>query len=232
LFYKTLSLEEVELKADGAAPGLIGYASKFNGVDSYGDMILPGAYDKTLKKYGLPKMFFNHDSYAVPLGKWIEAIEDSRGLKVSGELTDGIALSAEVHAALKHKTIDGLSIGYSLKRDDYEEDETTGRRIIKNITRLYEVSIVTFPADEKARITAVKSEDIEQISTIREFERYLRDAGSFSKSLAAALVSRARVVFAAEGEPQADTMDPKAEREVLELLRRFKVPESNLFGGQ
>lgn len=232
MFYKTLSLEQVELKAEGDAPGLAGYASKFNGVDSYGDTILPGAYEKTLKKYGLPKMFFNHDSYAVPLGKWLEASEDGKGLKVAGELTEGIKLAEEVHAALKHKTIDGLSIGYSLSAKDYDEDPATGLRTIRNITRLYEVSIVTFPADEKARITAVKSEEIEQLGTIREFERYLRDAGGFSKSLAAALVSRARVVFAKEGEPQAEIMDPKAEREVLEMLRRFKVPEFNSIGGQ
>lgn len=146
---KTLSLESAELKFSASAGTFSGYASTFNGVDSYGDTIIPGAYKQALRA-GLPKMLFNHSSYDLPIGKWLSAKEDERGLFVEGELTPGNPQSDAVHAALKHGTVDGLSIGYYLKSGDYEETDTG--RTIKKISRLVEISVVTFPADGDALI--------------------------------------------------------------------------------
>ena len=92
------------------------------------------------------------------------------------------------------------------------------RRVIKNITLLAEVSPVVFPAETQARIDldSVKS-DIEEIKTIRDFERFLRDAGRLSKGLTEALVSRAKFVFS-QGDLDKKTETEKAAQEVINRI--------------
>lgn len=227
---KTLPLADVQVKFAKDGASFAGYASVFNGVDSYGDTVLAGAYKDTLATHGLPKMFVNHDGWgglfgppaALPVGRWTKAAEDERGLYVEGEFTPGMARAEEVRAALKHGTVDGLSIGYHVKKGDYEDkDDGSDGRIIKRVTRLAEISVVTFPADEAARVdlASVKSE-VDAIESIREFERFLRDAGGLSKGLAQALVSRARELFAA-GEPSASGTNAKAAQELQAALQRI-----------
>lgn len=183
---KTQKLDACEIKMDAAGTGTFtGYASVFNGVDSYGDTILPGAFVETLKSTW-PKMFVNHDMYDLPVGKWLSIEEDSKGLLVKGEFTPGHGNASDVYAALMHGTLDGLSIGYALKSADYDyrtpgEDGYGEGRIIKNISRLVEISVVTFPADDAARVNNVKS-DIDSLQTITDFERYLRDLAGLTRS--------------------------------------------------
>ena len=63
-----------------------GYASVFGGVDSYGDTIEPNAYDNVISEGQKPLMFYQHDRWGVPIGKWEELSVDSKGLKVKGRL--------------------------------------------------------------------------------------------------------------------------------------------------
>jgi HK97 family phage prohead protease len=219
---KTLSLSDADIKLDGDSGRFAGYATVFGGIDSYGDTILRGAYDGTLRSNGKPKMFFNHDSYGLPIGKWISAKEDDHGLFVEGELTLGNPQSDAIRAALKHGTVDGLSIGYYLKKGDF--DETEQGRIIRKVSNLVEVSVVTFPADEAARVdlASVKSEDLEQIETIRDFERFLRDAGGLSKGLTQALISRAKIVFGRE-EPGTENTKANPMEELAKRLQAFRA---------
>jgi HK97 family phage prohead protease len=223
LLRKTLSLTDVDLKVEGEAGTFTGYASVFGGVDSYGDTIIKGAFESTLRNNGKPKMFFNHE-WTMPIGKWVSVKEDDHGLLVKGELTPGLALSADVRAAMKHGTLDGLSIGGYLKKGDYEDTE--GGRVIRKWSSLMEISPVAFPADSAARVdsSSVKgaefAEAIEEIESIRDFERFLRDAGSFSKGAAVALVARARKVFGVEGEPD-DSPEAKALAEIEARLARL-----------
>lgn len=195
--HKALAIADAQFKLESDDATFTGYASTFGNVDSYGDTIVKGAYADTLKVNGLPKMFFNHDSNAVPIGKWVEAKEDDYGLLLRGEFTPGNALAQEVKAALKHGTLDSMSIGYALKKGDYED--TAAGRTIKRVARLAETSIVTFPADKFARVdlSSVKAfaEDLAQVETIRDFEYFLRDAGNFSKGAAQALTARAKALF-------------------------------------
>ncbi|MFN8756268.1 MAG: HK97 family phage prohead protease [Pseudomonadota bacterium] len=223
MLHKTLSLSDAAVKfSDDGAATFSGYASVFGGVDSYGDTIIRGAYDYTLRTHGKPKMFVNHDSMGLPIGKWAVVKEDDHGLLVQGEFTPGMARADETRAALKHGTVDGLSIGYLLKKGDYEEMED-GKRMIKRVSRLFEVSVVTFPADEAARVDlgSVKSDEIEGIETVRDFEYFLRDAGGLSKGLAQALVGRARVLFGT-GEPGLSGTQAKAAQEVQAILDRMQ----------
>lgn len=224
MYRKTLLLNDCDIKMDGESGRFAGYASVFGGVDSYGDTILKGAYDYSLKKNGKPKMFVQHESWGLPVGKYLVAKEDDHGLYVEGEFTPGMSAAQDAYAALKHGTVDGLSIGYMLKNGDYEEIDG-GQRIIKRVSMLAEISIVTFPADGAARVdlASVKS-DLDHIETIRDFERFLRDAGGLSKGLTDALVSRAKIVFSL-GEPGAGDIEAKG---MAELLQRIKTAEARI----
>jgi HK97 family phage prohead protease len=229
LLKKTLQLSECDIKLDGDTGKFSGYASVFGGVDSYGDTILRGAFESSLRTYGKPKMFYGH-VWDMPIGKWTVAKEDDHGLYVEGELTPGLSKANDVHAALRHGTLDGLSIGGFIKKGDYDETDQGGR-IIRKWSKLVETSPVVFPADSAARIdlSSVKSADLEDaigsIETIRDFERFLRDAGGLSKGLTEALVSRAKSIFV-RGEPGQEALEAKAAQEIQERLDRFKVPAS------
>ena len=224
LIQKTLKFDEVALKMQGDSGTFEGYASKWNGVDSYGDTILKGAFSETLKA-APPKMFFNHQ-WDMPVGKWVDYGEDEIGLYVKGELTPGLVLSNDVRAAMKHGTLDGLIIGGFLKKGDYEEKD--GRRIIRKWSTLAEISPVVFPADGAARIDlhSVKSgpdliAEIEEIETIKEFEYLLRNVAGLSKGAAKSLTARAYVLF---GSADAETNEAKAIRATTErILRLAKV---------
>ncbi len=218
----TLNLKEVCLKASGEGGySFEGYASKFNGVDSYGDTILPGAYKNALKELKTagrsPAMFFNHKSWDLPVGKWRKVEEDSEGLLVAGTLTKGMSLAEDLRLALADETLDGLSVGIGMKGDDYEwvdDPKSAINRIIKNVSVLREVSLVTFPADDKGRIEVdtIKSE-LDTVATITELEHFLRDAGGFSKAAATAVVSRAKAILRGdpEGVPEAKSAAQEAD---------------------
>lgn len=196
LLQKTLPLTDVALKMDGDTGKFAGYASVFGGVDSYGDTILKGAFETTLKRDGKPKMFLQHQVFdGLPIGKWTVAKEDDHGLYVEGELTLGMTQANDVHAALKHGTLDGLSVGGYLKAGDFEQLED-GQRVIRKWSRLVEVSVVVFPADAAARVdvSSVKHA-LEHVQSVKDFERLLRDVGGFSKEAAQTLVSRAKDLF-------------------------------------
>lgn len=220
LIQKTLSLSDVSLKMDGDTGKFSGYASVFNGVDSAGDTILRGAFLETLSQ-AAPKMFWNH-KWDMPIGKWTVAREDDRGLFVEGELTKGLGLANDVLAAMKHGTLDGLSIGGMLKRGDY--DETKTGRTVRKWSRLIEVSPVVFPADGMARIdtSTVKSMEFEvllpECKTERDIERLLRDAG-LGKWEAMATVSRMKAI--STGRDAQETDEAKTAQLILDRLQKM-----------
>jgi HK97 family phage prohead protease len=221
LIQKTLPLGETDFKFSEDSGLFKGYASVFNGVDSYRDTILKGAYLDTLKENGLPKMFYNH-AWDMPIGKYTNVDEDSKGLWVEGELTPGHSRANDVRASMLHKTLDGLSIGGRLKKGDYK-DGNDGGRIIHKWSVLKEVSPVVFPADGAARIDleSVKhADEMAAIETIRDFEYFLRDAGNFSKGAAQALTARAKALFTLRDAGDTDEAK-RAENEILERIGRI-----------
>jgi HK97 family phage prohead protease len=223
LLRKTLSLSDVSLKMDGDTGKFTGYASVFGGVDSYGDTIVKGAFAATLRANGKPKMFFNHE-WGMPIGKYTKASEDDHGLLVEGELTPGLSLSADVRAAMKHGTLDGLSIGGYVKKGDYDETETG--RVIRRWSTLMEVSPVVFPADSAARINAasIKSIDFETLlpecETERDIEKLLRDSG-LGKWEAMAIVSRVKAIIG--GRDSQDEAEAKRDALILERIRKLSA---------
>ena len=177
-----------------------GYASMFGGIDVFGDTILAGAFTESLESMKRkPLMLYGHNSQNV-VGKWLEIREDDVGLWVQGEFTPNHTLSNDTYASMRHGAIDGLSIGFNIAPGGAEELENGGRRITK--INLVEVSIVGFPADDDARVSQVKmSDEINSIETIRDAERFLRDAG-LPASMAKAFIGQCRPLYQREADAE------------------------------
>lgn len=195
---KTLTAESVEFKFDEARKGFFsGYASVFNGVDSYGDTILPGAYANTLSNRQRPiQMRWNH--FGPVIGRWTKAVEDDRGLYVEGELTPDHSVASDVYASMKHGAINGLSIGFRIPSGGSEKDGKL--RKLKRID-LVEISVVEEPADLAARVGDVKSA-IDEIESMKQAEAFLRDVGGLSWAAAKALASQIKSVALRDGDAE------------------------------
>jgi len=160
-----------------------GYGSTFGGEpDSYGDIIHPGAFSKSLEKGGRNgfgiAMLWQHDPHQ-PIGTWLNISEDAKGLLVEGKLTKGVQKADEALLLMKDSALRGLSIGYDISKGGSEYDKEKQVRNIKSVN-LWEISPVTFPANIYATITNVKA--IEQSNNERELETALREAGLSKKA--------------------------------------------------
>jgi hypothetical protein len=145
------STSRVSLASDGTVEG---YASLFGEVDQARDMVMPGAFTRTLAQRGLRKipMLFQHDP-AEPVGVWLDLHEDFRGLWARGRLIPDVARGRELLALVQQGAIDGLSIGYRTVRGQIDS-KTRIRKLYQ--VDLWEISIVTFPLLAGARVRAVK----------------------------------------------------------------------------
>ncbi|MDD9901054.1 MAG: HK97 family phage prohead protease [Alphaproteobacteria bacterium] len=175
----------LELKFVADTDVFEGYASVFNVTDNANDMIVKGAFQKSLAAHRdtgrLPPLLWQHDAKQ-PIGAWRQMYEDEHGLYVEGQLfTSDIPRAKEAYRLLRENVVTGLSIGY--KARESHRDAKTGTRVLSEID-LLEVSLVTFPANEMARVSAMKSAlDSGHLPAPKEFEAFLRDAG-FSRKQA------------------------------------------------
>ena len=172
----------VELKAmDGEEEnkGMFeGYASVFNNADLGNDVILSGAFTKSLKKTGAKgvKLLYQHKA-DMPIGVFESIEEAKRGLKVRGKLALQTQMGHEAYELMKMGALDGLSIGFRVSPKGQSYDAKGKRRMIKEV-ELMEISLVTFPMNPKAKIRSVKGDEF----TIREWENGLRDVFHLSRS--------------------------------------------------
>lgn len=143
----------LELKSLDEKGYFSGYASVFNTIDKQNDIILNGAFKTSLDKIKKIKLLWQHRADE-PIGIFTKVKEDERGLFVEGKLLLNVARAKEAYSLLKEGAVDGMSIGYKVSESNI--DENSGTRIIKNL-ELYEISLVTFPANSEATITSVKN---------------------------------------------------------------------------
>jgi len=162
-----------EIKAVDDSGVIEGYGSVFGNLDSYSDIVAPGAFAKSLEEAKasgrMPAMLWQHNPDE-PIGVWTEMREDDRGLFVKGKLAE-TQRGKEARELIKLGALTGLSIGYTTRT--YQVDRENDSRVLTDV-QLWEVSPVTFPANSEARITGVKAD---AISSPKDFERFLRDAG-------------------------------------------------------
>jgi|TARA_R110000824_G_scaffold190282_2_gene371737 HK97 family phage prohead protease len=144
----------IELKEDKDQEGVfIGHASVFNKRDLQDEIVEPGAFKRTLnRKKGKFPLLWQHDK-SEPIGM-IEAEEDGRGLKVKGTLALGVQRAKDALELLRAKIVTGMSIGFRVVKDNIDPDK--GTRNLKEVD-LWEVSLVTFPANPAAQVRRVKS---------------------------------------------------------------------------
>lgn len=201
---KDLSFEIKAVSDDGLFSG---YASVFDNVDSYGDIVRKGAFVESIGEWEakgkMPPILWNHDP-SDPIGIYTKMQEDDKGLYVEGKLLiDDVPRARQTHALMKAGVIDGLSIGYRVKEYLYNVDEEV-TDLIK--LSLREVSIVTFPANPETRIESVKSRlDAGELPTLPEFEKFLREAG-FSKSQATAIAGHGLRKLLSDSAPEAKSI--------------------------
>jgi HK97 family phage prohead protease len=150
---KALPVFAFELKSLNDDGSFVGVASVYGNKDLGGDVVDKGAFTKTLQERGsrVP-ILWQHDQKQ-PIG-YGELVDTPTGLKISGKLTLAVAKAAEAHALMKDDVITGLSIGYDTIKHKYEG----GARHLQEL-KLYEVSLVTFPMNEDARVSDVKKFD-------------------------------------------------------------------------
>lgn len=211
----------LEIKADGETGSFEGYGAIFGNRDRDGDIVARGAFARSLKG-GLPALLWQHDQKA-PIGRFDEVREDDKGLFVRGKLAmHGRGL--EAYELLKMGALNGLSIGFVTK--EASRDPATRTRTITEAD-LMEISLVTFPANELARVNTVKAARCDQEETdmadslnhtARSFERLLRNNG-FSR--------RDAKMITAKGFKAADfSADESAE--IAEIVRELKQRQQNL----
>ena len=167
-----------------------GYASVFGVRDSYNEIVMPGAFAKSLARHQregtYPLMLWQHNPDE-PIGVWLEMNDDGKGLYVKGKLLRGVRRADEALIMLKNSAVQGMSIGY---REIDVEPSSNGEARKLNELELYEASVVSFPANRRARVETVKQILLDgNLPSMPEFEKYLREAG-FSKTQAAAIASR------------------------------------------
>jgi len=171
-----------ELKADDITEEGIfkGYGSVFGNKDSHSDIMMPGAFTKTLLAGGRNgtgvAMLKQHDSHR-PIGVWNLLAEDNKGLRVEGQLAMKTQDGRDTYELMKIGALKGLSVGYDSVITEFDEKKKC--RYLKEV-ELWEVSPVTFGANTKATITSVK-EFIKNAKTVRDLEDILRDSG-YSKA--------------------------------------------------
>lgn len=203
------------LQSDGAFGTFKGHGSVFGELDSYRDIVMPGAFSKSLAAFAAKErpvpMLWQHDSRQ-PIGVYTTIKEDDIGLYVEGQINLKVAKGQEAYALMEQKALSGLSIGYNTVRDEWDEKAMT-RKLFE--VDLWEVSPVTFPAGDQARIASVKS--IEDLANLSDCESLLRDAG-FSKSEATLFTSRIKAIAM-----RSESADGSAEfKSVLDTLKSLR----------
>lgn len=202
-----------------------GYGSINDNVDSYGDRVNKGAFEKSLEQHkaagSTVLMLWQHDPYT-PIGVWEDLKEDDKGLYGKGRLILEVQKAQETLALMRNKAIGGLSIGY-------REVKTKQNGNVLDLLELdlREISPVTFPANREARIEHVKASELKDfasrlregdVPSVKEFEGILRDAG-VPKSMATSIAS-VGYAKAVRGEPEAENNE-KLVRFLEEINKQF-----------
>ena len=184
--YLDIGLKVKEANEDGT---FAGYGSVFGNVDGMSEIIEKGAFSDSLerhKKNGTaPAMLWQHDFRQV-IGKYTDVQEDDNGLYVEGQLAK-TPRGKEALELLRMDALSGLSIGYIPQK--FEIDEENDILTHKEVD-LWEVSLVTFPANDKARVSDVKAAlGNGELPTKTKIEALLRQAG-FSRKQAKGLLAK------------------------------------------
>jgi HK97 family phage prohead protease len=152
-----IPLDEKALTEDDQVWRFTGYASIFGSKDLGNDVVVEGAFSKSLRDHGMPLLLFQHKHDECPVGTITEAREDRRGLYIKGEKgelpKDDSFCRDRLVPQLKRRGLKGMSIGY--RALETEKRKSDGVRLLKEI-RLYECSFVSMPMHPQAGVETIK----------------------------------------------------------------------------
>lgn len=210
---------ELELKSLTDKGNFSGYGSVFNVVDKGGDIVAPGAFTDSLaawKKAGRTVPVLWQHQTDQPIGAWENLKEDDYGLMGEASLwLDEAPYARLAHKGMQSKAITGLSIGYRVK--DYSVNKETGVYTLQKLD-LVEISVVTNPMNDDARVADVKSLlEAGRMPTLPEFEKFLREVGGFSNTQAKAIAGNGLSKLLARCEAEGE------KGELLAMLNGFKT---------
>lgn len=228
---RALKVRDFALKLDGVTDdgSFSGYGSVFGVMDSYREIVEKGAFEESLQaiseKGRKVPVLWQHLS-SQPIGVYEEIKEDEKGLFVKGRLLhDSVSQAKEAFALMKAEIVSGLSIGYYVVEDKFNEKDR-----VRTLTKLdlVECSVVTFPANDDARIENVKRKLAHgSLPSLPEFERLLREAG-FSKSQSAVIANRglASLLRSESGDQDdGDTSLKSSLSELRQAISSFEMPK-------
>ncbi len=187
MLIKSMQFRVKEVDESGA---FTGYGNVFDVKDSYGDVVVKGAFTDTLakhKKEGTkPGMYWMHDAREI-IGAWTKLEEDDRGLLVEGQLALGVQKADEANILMKNGAVNGLSIGYWVKNETWDADDEIN---YLNEVDLVEVSVVGVPANSESRVEVRKNALLKDESfELRDLESSLRDPLGLSRKQAKAFIA-------------------------------------------
>jgi HK97 family phage prohead protease len=183
---KSDTLKEVK-EASGLEFGYFeGYASVFGNIDSYQDVMMPGAFSKSLGRKQKYSLYWQHSMMKM-LGSITESYEDANGLYVKGRINCSTAMGKDIYALLKSGDITGMSIGYITRECEYDNQ----LRMLKEVD-LIEVSLVSEPANPLAQVTSVKClQAMNAAKSMAEVEKILAEYG-LSQNESKAVISKVK----------------------------------------
>lgn len=208
-----------EFKAAGDAGSFTGYASIFGNIDLGGDIVERGAFKEMVTNSdGFVTTLWQHDSRQ-PIGV-ARVMQDDKGLAFDGQLVMEDPTARKAHAHMKAGSVRGMSIGFDILPGGAEVMES-GVRSLKAL-KLWEISVVTWGMNPLAGVLSAKERE-RQISTIRDFEDFLRDEGGFSNAQAKLLASGGWRTLQQARDDASVKGDDAAEQSLLDFLRSIKA---------
>jgi len=191
--FKSLKFDAAGVDADERT--FEGYAASYGNTDTDNDIIEPGAFAKSIKE-GFPanriKVLWQHEADE-PIGRPIEMREDSKGLYVKARLSN-VEKGIEAMELMRDGVIDRMSVGFSIPGGKSSVDAQGIRHIYEG--KLFEFSLVTWPANDQAIITGVK--------TLKEM-RALAEGTLSAKARTELLTELASITALLKGEPHLST---------------------------
>lgn len=158
------------------------YGNVKGNIDHARDRTLDGAYMKSIERHmkngTMPKMFWMHNPYELPVGKWIEMREDEKGLFLRGKISD-TAMGRDIYTLMKDGAIDSFSIGYIEVESRWNTEKQCNDLIELDIK---EISIVTFACNEESLLQDIKHRiDEGETVTKADLRVILKSTGLLSK---------------------------------------------------
>lgn len=214
----------IEIKAsdDSKNGSFEGYAAAFGNVDSWGDIINPGAFTKTLaERSGQIKLLWNHDMFGLPIGIPTSMVEDEKGLYVTASFS-ATQMAQDIRTLVAEGAINSMSIGYSTVKSAWEElqDEYV-RRLLE--VKLYEVSLVNLPANPEATVTSAKSLGADLIRRASELDALVQVGIKSGRPLSAENLRAVQDCYANLGALLSGVDAPQETGDIVTDLKGFSL---------